>query len=374
MNPLPSEPTSVSPSVPPAASEYMHWAKTRQGARFNLGNSGLGAVTLAELGVRLDELELSGPSFYGWAPLMAALERHLDVPAGRVCHAEGTSLANYLAMAVILQPGDEVLIESPTYELLVDTARYLRATVRRFPRPRALGFQPDLAALRAALTPRTRLIVVTDLHNPSSARLPEPTLRALADMAEEVGAHVLVDEVYLDAVFEPETRTSHKISDRIMTTSSLTKVYGLSGLRCGWVVAKPELIERMWRLHDLLGVIPAHAAERLSLVALRELPRLKARAAALLETNRNLWNEFLSRRPELEAEPLKAGTVTFPRLRRGRVDALCDRLRERYETTVTPGAFFGEPEAFRVGLGSTPEVFAEGLHRLGQALDAQKSA
>lgn len=361
-------------SSSPAASEYMHWAKTRQAARFNLGNSGLGAVTLAELGPRLDELELSGPSFYGWPPLLQALSGHLEVPVDRICHAEGTSMANYLAMAVTLQPGDEVLVESPTYELLVDTARYLRATVKRFPRPRALGFQPDFAALRAALTPRTRLIVVTHLHNPTSARLSEVALQTLADLAEEVGARVLVDEVYLDALFDPAVKTSHRISDRIMVTSSLTKVYGLSGLRCGWVVAAPDLIERMWRLTDLLGVIPAHAAERLSLIALRELPRLRARAAALLSTNREGWNHFLAGRTDLEVEPLTAGTVTFPRLRRGRVDALCDRLRNQYETTVTPGVFFGETEAFRVGLGTAPEIFAEGLRRLGQALDEQEAA
>ena len=180
---------------------------------------------------------------------------------------------------------------------------------------------------------------------------------------------MLVDEVYLDAAFDPALRTAHRLSDRILTTSSLTKVYGLSGLRCGWVVAEPSLVERMWRLNDLLGVIPAHAAERLSLVALRELPRLRARSASLLNANRDLWNQFLAGRRELESDPLQYGTVTFPRLVRGSVDALCERLRVPHETTVTPGAFFGEPGAIRVGLGSSPELFAEGLRRLGLALD-----
>ena len=362
-------PSSSSPIPAHAVSEYMQWAKTRQAARFNLGNSGLGAMTLAELGARLEDIELSGPSFYGWPPLLEALSRHLEVTVNRVCHAEGTSLANYLAMAVTLEPGDEVLVESPSYELLVDTARYLRAVVKRFPRPRSLGFQPDLAALRAALTPRTRLIVVTNLHNPSSVRIPDTTLLALADLAAEVNARVLVDEVYLDAAFDPALRTAHRLSDRILTTSSLTKVYGLSGLRCGWVVAEPTLVERMWRLNDLLGVIPAHSAERLSLVALRELPRLRARSASLLNANRDLWNQFLAGRRELESDPLQYGTVAFPRLVLGSVDALCERLRVPHETTVTPGAFFGEPSAIRVGLGSSTEIFAEGLRRLGLALD-----
>ncbi len=357
--------------IPPPfmASEYMHWAKTRQASRFNLANSGLAPISRDELGVSAGDIELSGPSFYGWPPLLEALARHADVPPDRICHAEGTSQGNFLAMAVCVEPGDEVLVEDPSYELLVDTARYLRAVVRRFPRARGTGFQPDLASLRAAIGPRTRLIVLTDLHNPTSARLPEATLRQIADWADEVGAWVLVDEVYLDAAFDPQARTAHLLSDRILTTNSLTKVYGLSGLRCGWVVAEPSLIRKMWRLNDLFGVIPAHAAERLSLLALSRMDLLRTRARSFLDPNRALWNSFLASRPELDDRPLPFGTVAFPRLTSGSVDRLGEVLRAQFETTVAPGAFFGCPDAFRVGLGLPPETFAEGLRRLGAALD-----
>ncbi|MBL9139027.1 MAG: aminotransferase class I/II-fold pyridoxal phosphate-dependent enzyme [Verrucomicrobiales bacterium] len=360
----------MKPELPEAGrSEYMHWAKTRQAARFNLANSGLSAVTRSELGVTAEDFELSGPSFYGWSPLLEALAQHLRVDQARICHAEGTSMANHLAMAVCLHPGDEVLIESPTYELLVDTAHYLRAKVRRFPRPRALAFQPDLAALREALTSRTRLIVLTNLHNPSSARIPDATLREIADMARSVGAHVLIDEVYLDAVFDPAATTAHIMDDVILTTSSLTKVYGLSGLRCGWCLAAPDLVEKMWRLNDLFGVIPSHAAERLSLLALQRLPALRDRARQRLETHRDLWNAFLAQRHDMDDNPMLYGTVAFPRLRKGSVNRLCDLLRSRFETTVAPGSFFGLPDSFRVGLGLPTPEFTEGLHRLGQALD-----
>jgi aspartate/methionine/tyrosine aminotransferase len=347
----------------------MHWAKTRQAASFNLANSGVCALTCAELGVRLDDLELSGPSFYGWPPLIDALALHLGVGRDRVCHAEGTSMANHLAMAALLKPGDEVLLEDPTYGLLTDTARYFGALVRRFPRRREDQFQPDLHAIQDALTPQTRLIILTNLHNPSSARIPDERLRALADLAGEVGAWVLVDEVYLDAAFDPAALTAHRLHDRIIATSSLTKVYGLSGLRCGWVVARPDLIDDMWRLNDLFGVIPAHAAERLSLLALQRLPQIRARSQQLLALNRERWNAFVSARTDLEGGPLEFGTVVFPRLREGSVERLCEILRERYETTVAPGHFFGVPDSFRVGMGLPGEVFAEGLRRLGQGLE-----
>lgn len=347
----------------------MHWAKTRQAARYNLAASGVAAVSREELGLTLDDVELTGPSYYGWPPLMEALAAHVGVDVRRLCHAEGTSLANYLVFATCLQPGDEVLIEAPAYELLADTARYVGGQVRRFPRRRERGFEPDPAEVRAQVTPRTRLIVLTQLHNPSSAAIAQPVLRELAALADDAGARLLVDEVYRPAAFDPPLPSAHRLGDHVLVTSSLTKVYGLGGLRCGWVVGEPGLIERMWRLNDLLGVIPAHPAERLSLAALRRLPWLTERARLLLDQNRRVWNAFLASRPDLDDQPLVAGTTAFPRWRAGSVAELCQCLRTRFETTVVPGELFGLADAFRVGLGAAPEVFSEGVRRLGEALD-----
>jgi aspartate/methionine/tyrosine aminotransferase len=355
---------------PHESSVYMHWAKLRQAARFNLAVSGVPAVTLRDLPIRLEDLEISGPSYYGWPPLLEGLSRLLGVGADRIVHAAGTSMANHLAMAVCLERGDEVLIEEPTYELLVDAARYLGAVIRRFPRRREDGFLPDLQALRAAITTKTRLIVLTNLHNPTSALIEDSMMREIAGLAAEAGARLLVDEVYLDALFDRPQRTAALLGHHVLTTSSLTKVYGMSGLRCGWVVASPGLAERLWRLNDLFGVIPAHAAERMSVIAVDHLPVLRERARRTLDANRARWNAFLAgRAADLDSVPVPFGTVTFPRLISGRVEPLAELLRARYETTVAPGHFFGVPDAFRVGFGTTEEVFVEGLKRLGQALD-----
>jgi len=359
----------MSTSEPVQRSEYMHWAKTRQAARFNLAVSGIPGLSLRDLPGALDDVELNGASTYGWPPLQQALAQHHQVAPDRIVHAAGTSFANHLAMAVAFRPGDEVLIEHPTYELLLATAGYLGASIRRIHRRPEDRFQLDAAALRAALTPRTRLIVLTNLHNPSSVLIPDATLLEIAQLAAAQGAYVLVDEVYLDAAAEPPPLTSHRLHDHILVTSSLTKVYGLSGLRCGWVIANPALTERMWRLNDLFGVIPAHPAERMSVTALRQITTLRARARHILDTNRDAWNIFLANRHDLEGWPLEFGNVTFPRLKNGNVEALCSLLRERFETTVVPGHFFEMPEHFRVGIAAPIDTFAEGLRRLGQALD-----
>jgi aspartate/methionine/tyrosine aminotransferase len=348
----------------------MEWAKTRSSARFNLASSGLAAYPLAELGAGPDVLELSD-SFYGYPPLLERLARKTGVDPDRIVHATGTSMANLLVLAAAAEPGDEVLIEEPTYTLLSDAARWLRLDVRRFPRRAEAGFRIDPRDVERALTSRTRLVVITNLHNPSSAFTPPEDLRRIGDAARSLGARVLVDEVYLEAysVLGRPWGSAARLGSEFVITSSLTKAYGLSSLRCGWIVAEPDLARRMWRLNDLFGVVPAHPAERLSVVALDRLDRVAERARRILETNKEGVSAFLAARPELACEPVDGGMIAFPRLLKGDVESLCELLRERFETTVVPGRFFGVPDHFRLAIGAEPEVVAEGLARLGQALD-----
>lgn len=351
------------------SSAYMHWAKTRAHPRFDLATSDVMRYPLAGLPVALDELEISGPSFYGYAPLQEALAEKCGVPAECVVAATGTSMANHLAMAALLEPGDEVLVEQPAYDPILGVAHYLGAEVRRFERTFASGFRIDPEEVARHVTPRTRLVVLTNLHNPSGALVDRPTLEALRDLARGAGARVLVDEVYLDALFERAPPTAFKLGPEFVVTSSLTKVYGLSGLRCGWVLAEPSLARKMWRLNDLFGAIPAHAAELLSCAALRHLGHIRERSRRLLEENARLLNSFLAAREDLDYFEHEAGTVSFPRLRRGDVGRLCALLAEKYDTAVVPGEFFELPRHIRIGVGGDTATLAEGLDRLGRALD-----
>jgi aspartate/methionine/tyrosine aminotransferase len=352
-------------------SAYMEWAKTRSHARFNLATSGLANFPLAKLPVRLEDLELTGPSYYGYEPLQRRLAARCGVSPECLVTATGTSMANHLAMAAVLGPDDEVLIEHPAYELLLNVAEYLGAQIRRFPRRFEDDFRVEPREIERAITPRTRLIILTNLHNPSGVLTEESVLQQVGEIARSVGARVLVDEAYLDAAFARAPRSAFHLGEHFLITSSLTKAYGLSGLRCGWVLAAPDLAERMWRLNDLFGVTPAHPAERLSVLALDHLDQIAAYARSLLETNRALLKRFLDSRDDLRAVWPEAGTIVFPQFRRGAVESLCARLRDTYETSVVPGTFFEMPEHFRIGIGADTEVVAGGLQRLAAALDAQ---
>jgi len=359
----------------PYGSEYLRWAKTRAPARFDLTSSGVPYLPLRELPVTLDDLELSGTGAYGYAPLQQAIAARYRVEEACVVAAMGTSMANLLALAAVVEPGDEVLIEHPAYEPLIAAARYLGAKVRTFPRRAEDGFRLDPAQVERAITPRTRAVVLSNLHNPSSALADDDALRAVGEIAARAGARVIVDEVYLDALWEPAPRTCVHLGPAFISTNSLTKVYGLNGLRCGWILAEPALAERMWRLTELFNNIGVHAAERLSLIAFQNLDALAHRSRTLLDANAATLNDFYATQADsLDVQPHAHGTVSFPRLRTGDADALCDLLVSRYETAVVPGRFFGEPGHVRIGLGIDPATFAEGLDRLGRALHGRGTA
>jgi aspartate/methionine/tyrosine aminotransferase len=319
--------------------------------------------------VRLEDLEINGSDAYGYAPLQERIARLNNVPVECVVAAAGTSMANHLALAATLEPGDEVLIEHPTYEVIVDLLRYLGATIRTFERRMEDGFRVDPEAVERQITPRTRVIVVCNLHNPTGALMDETTLRALGDIAKHHNALVLVDEVYLEAMYGQRPRSALHLGEQFVVTSSLTKAYGLSGLRCGWILAAPELAQRMWRINDLYGANAAHPAERLSVIALDNLDRVTARAKSIVETNRPVLEAFLRSRDDLEYFCPEFGTIVFCKMRSGGADKLYRLLMEKYETCVAPGRFFDMADGFRVGIGGEPEMTCEGLGRVSLALD-----
>lgn len=367
-------------------SPYMEFSKLSSSSLFNLATSGIMGYPLSELPVTIDQLEINGPTGYGYEPLIERLAAKNKVAPRCVVYINGgTSLANNVAIAGTTENGDHVLAESPGYELLDTTARFLGLEVGHFERRPEDGFRLDPREIGRRITPRTRLIIITNLHNPSGVLAGNDTLRQIGDIARNSGARVLVDEVYLDMAFEAGSpsradfardgvleRTPpssfHLDPKTFVVTNSLTKAYGLSGLRCGWILAEPELAERFWRINDLYAASPVHAAELISVIALDNLAKIAARAKGLLEKNRALLNRFFDSCADLEVVRPEFGTVAFPRLRRGTAEKLFTVLRDKYEATVVPGKFFGASQHFRIGVGGDTEMTREALDRLASAL------
>jgi aspartate/methionine/tyrosine aminotransferase len=286
-----------------------------------------------------------------------------------VTTGEGTSGVNVLVFAALLEPGDEVLIERPGYDPLIGAARLFGATVRRFERRFEDGFALDPGRVRDALTPRTKLIVITSPHNPSGVAADPSALDSVGRLAEQQGAFVLVDEVYKD-VTDDDSPPAATRGEVFVTTSSLTKSYGLSSLRAGWALASEAVTYRLRRARDVVDGTGPIVTERLARLAFDRLDDLRDRARAILARNRPIIDAFLAEHSALESVP-SGGTIVFPRLR-GVADAgpFIERLMREHETAVGPGRFFDAPAHFRIGCGGDTSALRGGLERIERLLTA----
>ncbi len=350
-------------------SDYMHWAKTHASAKYTLASSGVPDFPLSEIPYSPEDIVLTGAGSYGYPPLLEAIASRYNVAKENVVTTLGASMANFLAMAVHLQAGDEVVIESPAYELLISAARFLGANVKRFHRTFENGFQVNIKELEKSISRKTKLIVLTNLHNPSSVYTDEYTMKQIGELAKIINARVLVGEVYLPTMFDKKPFSALHLGNEFITTNSLTKTFGLSGLRLGWILAEPELAQKIWRLIDLFYVNQVTLTERLGVRAFQHIEVMSSRSKNMLDHNRALLFKFLDERNELECVRPEYGTIVFPRLKTGNVDKLFSLLQSKYETSIALGSFFDMPNHFRLGICSKSEMFEEGLKRLGLALD-----
>jgi aspartate/methionine/tyrosine aminotransferase len=164
------------------------------------------------------------------------------------------------------------------------------------------------------------------------------------------------------------------LGEVFISTSSLTKSYGLSGLRCGWALASPRVAEQVRRARDIVDGVGAFPADAISVIAFEHLDRLAARARKVLAPNFAIVREFLDSRADLQCVAPAGGTVVFPKLR-GRDDAgpFIDRLLSEEQVAVVPGRFFQAPAHFRLAFGlASPEILRAGLERMGRVLDSMR--
>lgn len=348
---------------------YMEWAKLHPKKGINLSRSGIADRSLAELGLDTSSLKLTGASAYGYPELVSLLSERYGVPESSVFTTLGASQAVFMVCAALLDTGDNVLVEKPAYEQLVAVPRLLGANVVRLERRYEDGYAIDLDRYRRALAVRPRLVVLTNLHNPSGVRLSPDALRQVCTAAAEAGAKVFIDEIYLDYSDSGRPWTAFDLGDNVITASSLTKVYGLGGLRCGWVFAPVPIIAALRRLVDHLNVEGVFIGEQLAAAAFSRLDAWAVENRPRLKRNFSLVRDFMRNEEKLSWVEPEAGIIAFPRIESA-VDGtrLAEFLEARFDTTVVPGRFFDEPRHFRLGFGGPADQLAEGLDNIRRAL------
>ncbi len=350
---------------------YIEWALKFYGkVPLDLASSGIPTASWSELGV--PEPSLDDPSAY--AAFRETIALYNDVPRGEVVPALGTSHAVFLAYAAMLSPGDEVLVELPGYEPLTRTAVGLGATVRTFERLATDGFAISPERVAAAVTSRTRVIVVTNLHNPTGVRTSDETLRELAKIAEARGAYLLVDEVYAPFDALPEDGVFHasarKLAPNIVAVSSLTKCYGLGMHRIGWVLGPPEIVERAeTAIIATCGHLPLSHAAR-GAVAVANVGKLSVRAKGILAGKRDIAAQWASTIPNASWSAPTSGLFGLVTLE-GAPDLLprIESWANEHGLLVGAGSFFGVPNGFRLSWATLPtKRFEAALAKLGALL------
>ncbi len=353
---------------------YLLWAKTRQPAAIDLAGSNLLHCTLDDVPGARDAVDLWAKNDDGYLPLVEGLADHYDVATGRIVTANGCSGANFVTIAALVGAGDDVLIERPAYDPLIGACLLMGAHVRRFERRFENRYQIDLDELRGLMSSRTKLIVVTTPHNPSGARLDTAALDGLGRLAEQTGAFVLADEVYLDVA--AAVRDEHgpalsaaRFDGPFIVTNSLTKSYGLAGLRLGWAIAPPPVAVRLRRTRDVIDTAGSAPADRLAALAVSQRATLAQRAKSILGANLALARQFLATQPRLEVAEQPGASVVFPRIRDcADAEPFITALLDDHNVAVAPGRFFDSPAHFRISLAGRKDALEAGLEKIGATL------
>jgi aspartate/methionine/tyrosine aminotransferase len=314
--------------------------------------------------------------FAGGNPyVVAALAGRYGVAADQVLCTTGATSALSLIYRAFLQPGDRVLVESPGFDLFTEIAASLGVAIDYFQRSGPAA-QPSLQRIAAAIQPRTRLIVVSNLHNPTGMAVNADVLAGMAALAEKAGAVLVVDEVYHGyTAADPARWSAAHLSPSVIAISSLAKVYGLGALRCGWAIGDAALLTRVREIQSRLEFGVSRVTHAVAALVLEQPAIWEQHWRDILQATRPV---IAGRLAGWQAEGLATsslpehGCICFVRVT-GVDDTLSfsNRLAAEHRVIVAPGEFFGAPGFIRVGFSRDPDVLSASLDRLEAGLRAR---
>lgn len=335
-----------------------------------IATSGVLDFPLEAIPFDLRKVELQVPNLDGDARVVEELTGIYGAEPDRILETIGASEANFLAMAALADRGDRVVIESPTYGSLPAIAASLQLKVVPLERAFHKGFEVDIEALKKAAKKGTKLVVLTNLHNPSGVALSKATLKGALEVAEDAGAFLYVDEIFRD--FGDGIPSVAELGGRAIAVASVSKLYGLGWTRIGWMVAPDaKTAMRLRRARRLVAGAGSTFGGAVAAWALHERAKFIARAKSIVAENYTVleaWAEETAGvnlvRPD--GAPICFPQVALPRGRTGKDLALA-LLREQGILTA-PGELFGRPRHFRVGCGGDPAKTAAALEAFRAAL------
>ncbi|HKT01759.1 MAG TPA: capreomycidine synthase [Rugosimonospora sp.] len=359
--------------------ELEDWLRTRYfQATVDISSSGVQPYRLGEIldltampTAELLDIEFRDSPSLGHERLRAALAARFAPGGGQeplVTH--GSTEAILLAVSALVSPGDEVVVTAPAYHALTSVADTMGAHLRVWRLPPERSFRPDLRALRSLVGPRTRAVIVNLPHNPTGVTLAPAEYAELLSIVDDSGAYLLWDASFAELVYRsvplPDPST---VVRRCVSFGTLSKAYGLPGLRVGWCFAPADLLPRMVRMRDYVTLASSPLVEAIAARVVEQGDRVLASRLRQARENLGILDSWLAAAGDDVDGYLPDGGVTvFPRIA-GVSDTrpLCSRLAAECGVLVVPGDCFGHPDRVRIGFGGAPGELRAGLAALRQA-------
>lgn len=349
---------------------------------YNLSESGVHPAALRELVPEAADVDRLLSIDLGYAQSNGTPELRERIAAlypgatpDNVLVTVGCIEANFISLQTLVAPGDEVAIMTPNYLQLWGCASNLGAAVKTFHLDPDRGWTLDLESLRRAVTDRTRLIAICNPNNPTGRILTEPEIDAILAEAARVGAWVLADEVYAGAerVSDVQTPSLWGRYDRLLANNSLSKAYGIPGLRIGWIVGPPDTVDDIGARHEYTTISAAMLSHRLAAIALSPgvRPMLLQRTRDYIRTGYPILSEWIAAHGDmLSVVPPQAAAIAFVRYTAPvRSSVLVDRLIREQSVLVAPGDHFQVDRHLRISFGLPPDYLRGGLRRIHELLE-----
>lgn len=345
--------------------------------------SGVEEFSLGELRtlVHLSQEEMDcivfkdSPSYGSLALREAIARRWRQGNAEQVMVTHGSSEAIFLVMTALLRPGDEIVVLSPCYQALFSIPEAIGCTVRHWKLRPEQQFIPDIEELKRLLSPQTRMVVVNVPNNPTGSILTQEQQQELIALVEKNNAYLLWDSAFTQLSYDTPPLPDPGLQyERTITLGTLTKTYGLSGLRVGWCLASPDVLKKCIGVRDYITLNLSPLVEHIALRVVENIDILRDIRFRQACINRDILTEWITSHSEhVDWTRPQGGVSTFLKFTGvADVEMFCRDFAKKYSVFLLPGACFGYPEFVRLGFGGATKELQEGLTRLSLFLNSRK--
>jgi aspartate/methionine/tyrosine aminotransferase len=336
----------------------------------DIGESGMKFFSLKELDVDLSNVDLRYGYHLGHPELRSEIVKgYKGQTIDNVAVTTGASESNFCVIAHLVGPKDHIIVEHPTYPSLYQVARSLGRDLSLFHLKWEDDFRPDMDSLRKLVKPNTKLITLTHPSNPIGSVITKDEIKHALEIAEEVGAYLMVDETYRDLMFGDQPPLAATMSPKAISLTSMSKTWGVPGIRIGWAVCDESIVQAIRATREQITICNSSLGEEIAKEILTRKDKILPMLRKSMLSNFKILEDWMNSQSWLEWVEPKSGVVCAPRLKRGgSTDELCKLLVTKYKTFTVPGSTMELDGHFRLGFGGEQEELVEGLERLGKAL------